>query len=156
MTGYTLTWRFDASPERVFRAWTEPDLLGWFFNPSQPTPEEPVEVDLRVGGTWRQRMIVDDDTAYATGGVYREVDPPRRLAFAFGAVDGWPALDPADLDASPQVAIDLVPDGDGTQMTLTTTFPEGYEPHPYMRQGWIDTVDRLAADLGGRALGEAS
>ncbi|MEO8528678.1 MAG: SRPBCC domain-containing protein [Pseudolysinimonas sp.] len=73
MTGYTLTWHFDVSPERVFRGWTEPELLGWFFNPEQPTPDEPVEVDLRVGGTWSQKMNVDDETRYLTGGVYREV-----------------------------------------------------------------------------------
>ncbi len=149
MTGYTLTWRLDAPPLRVYRAWTEPELLGWFFNPEQPAPGEPVELDLRVGGHWRQRMIVDDHTAYVTGGVYRELEPGRRLVFAFGAVGGWPEIDPADLDAGPQVAIDLEPDGDGTRMTLEMTFPEGYVPHPAMRDGWLMTAGRLAAELGG-------
>lgn len=149
MTGYTLTWRFDAPPARVYRAWTEPELLGWFFNPTQPTPHEPIELDLRVGGHWRQRMIADDDTAYTTGGVYRELQPGRRLAFAFGAVGGWPELDPDDLDAAPQVVIDLSPDGAGTPMTLSMTFPAGYVPHPAMRDGWRQTVDRLASALGG-------
>lgn len=149
MTGYTLTWRFDAAPERVYRAWTEPELLGWFFNPAQPTPDEPIELDLRVGGHWRQRMIVDPGTEYVTGGVYRELDPGRRLAFAFGAVGGWPEIDPDDLDAGPQVVIDLEPDGTGTRMTLTMSFPDGYEPHPAMRDGWQQTVGRLVAELGG-------
>jgi len=149
MSGYTLTWRFDAEPDRVFRGWTEPALLGWFFNPAEPTPEEPIEVDLRVGGTWRQRMIIDGETRYDTGGVYREIVEGERLVFAWGAVGGWPDLDPADLDASPRVEIDLAPDGEGTLMTLSVVFPDGYEPHPYERAGWVETVDRLAADLGG-------
>lgn len=149
MTAFTLTWRFDAAPERVYRCWTEPALLGWFFNPDQPMPSEATEVDLRVGGTWRQAMFVDQDTHYFTGGIYRELVPDRRIVFAWGAVGGWPDIDPDDLDAGPQVAIDLAPDGDGTLLTLTTAFPDGYEPHPYTRQGWIDTVDRLAAELGG-------
>ncbi|MEO8528679.1 MAG: hypothetical protein ABI435_06350 [Pseudolysinimonas sp.] len=34
-------------------------------------------------------------------------------------------------------------------MTLAVSFPEGYVPHPFMRQGWIVTVDRLAAEIGG-------
>ena len=149
MTGYTLTWRFDATPDRVYRAWTEPDLLGWFFNPAQPTPDEPVEVDLRVGGHWRQRMVVDPDTEYVTGGIYRELEPGRRIAFAFGAVGGWPEIDADDLDAGPQVVIDLAPDGAGTLMTLEMSFPEGYQPHPAMRDGWAQTVGRLVDELGG-------
>ena len=29
---FTLTWTFDASPEVVFRSWTDPARLRWFFN----------------------------------------------------------------------------------------------------------------------------
>jgi hypothetical protein len=32
-------------------------------------PSEPIELDLRVSGVWRQRMVVDADTGYYTGGV---------------------------------------------------------------------------------------
>jgi hypothetical protein len=53
---FTLTWTLDASPAEVFRAWTDPEHLGWFYNPNNPVPEEPIELDLRVGGAWRQRM----------------------------------------------------------------------------------------------------
>jgi uncharacterized protein YndB with AHSA1/START domain len=51
---FTLTWTLDASPEVVFRSWTDPARLGWFFNDHQPIPEEPIELDLRVGGQWRR------------------------------------------------------------------------------------------------------
>ena len=149
MTGYTLTWHLDATPDRVFRAWTEPELLGWFFNPAEPTPDEPIEVDLRVGGRWRQRMRVNDELSYDTGGVYREIVPSERLVFAWGAPGGWPDLDPDDLDAGPRVEIDLAADRDGTLMTLTVAFPAGFVPHPYERTGWLETVERLIAQVGG-------
>ena len=29
---FTLTWTLDASPEVVFRSWTDPARLRWFFN----------------------------------------------------------------------------------------------------------------------------
>ena len=74
-------------------AWTDPDQLEWYYNPAQPIPDEPIELDLRVGGVWRQRMVIDEDTAYYTGGVYREIVPGRSLVFAWGATGGWPALD---------------------------------------------------------------
>ena len=35
---FTLTWTLDASPEVVFRSWTDPARLGWFFNDHQPIP----------------------------------------------------------------------------------------------------------------------
>jgi hypothetical protein len=41
--------------------------LHWFYNPDHPTPSEPIELDLRVGGSWRQRMVVDERTAYRRG-----------------------------------------------------------------------------------------
>ena len=61
---FTLTWTLDAPPAEVFRAWTDPAHLGWFFNPEQPIPDDPIEVDLRIGGVWRQRMVLDEQTAY--------------------------------------------------------------------------------------------
>lgn len=67
---FTLTWTLDAPPAKVFQAWTDPDHLDWFYNDDQPKPSEPIEL---VGGAWRQRMLIDESTAYVTGGVYREI-----------------------------------------------------------------------------------
>jgi uncharacterized protein YndB with AHSA1/START domain len=99
---FTLTWTLDAPPETVFGAWTDPARLGWFYNPEQPIPDEPIELDLRVGGAWRQMMVIDEGTSYFTGGVYREIVPNERLVFAWGATDGWPELDLEDLDQAPR------------------------------------------------------
>jgi uncharacterized protein YndB with AHSA1/START domain len=64
---FTLTWKLDAPPETVFDAWTDPARLGWFYNDQQPVPDEPIELDLRVGGEWRQMMVIDEETSYFTG-----------------------------------------------------------------------------------------
>lgn len=148
---FTLTRILDAPPSHVFRAWTDPARLGWFFNPGQPIPDDPIEVDLRVGGTWRQRMVVEDATVYTTGGIYREVDPDERLVFAWGAVDGWPELDPDDLDAGPNVTVSFAPVGDeATRMTVTVSLADSVPDlivHEWLargiREGWSDTIDRL-------------
>jgi uncharacterized protein YndB with AHSA1/START domain len=149
---FTLTWTLDAHPAAVFRAWTDPEHLGWFYNDAQPTPTEPMELDLRVGGAWRQRMIIDEDTDYVTGGVYREIVPDEKLVFAWGATDGWPKLDPARLDDGPLVTV-TIEDIDGrTAMTVHVKLPahlsEDEVPEWWslgIRDGWRDTVDRLAA-----------
>ena len=157
---FTLTWVLDAPPETVFGAWTDPARLGWFYNPEQPIPDEPIELDLRVGGAWRQMMVIDDETSYFTGGVYREIVPNERLVFAWGATDGWPRLDPEDLDQSPQVALHLKQTPSGTKMTLHVELPADLPDDgvpswwPMFRGGMQATVDRLAAELN-RAPAEA-
>ena len=150
---FTLTWILDSPPETVFGAWTDPARLGWFYNPQQPIPDEPIQLDLRVGGAWRQMMLIDDETSYFTGGVYREIVPNERLVFAWGATDGWPQLDPNNLDQSPQVTLSLKQTNSGTKMTLhvelPANLPDDGVPNwwPMFRGGMKDTVDRLAAQL---------
>ena len=150
---FTLIWLLDAQPETVFRAWTDPARLGWFYNDHQPIPDEPIELDLRVGGAWRQMMVVDEETSYFTGGVYREIVANERLVFARGAADGWPQLDLEDLDRSPQVSLRLKQTSSGTKMTvhveLPADMPDDGVPNwwPMFRGGMQDTVDRLVAEL---------
>ena len=151
---FTLTWTLDAPPADVFQAWTDPDHLDWFYNDAQPVPSEPIELDLRVGGVWRQQMVLDETTAYPTGGVYREIVPDERLVFSWGAAGGFPALDPDRLDDSPLVTMTLSRVSGRTEMTVHVAIPatmsdedmpDGWFGH--IQHGWRDTVDRLAAAL---------
>ena len=36
---FTFTWTLDAPAAEVFRAWTEPDRLDWFYNDTMPVPD---------------------------------------------------------------------------------------------------------------------
>ena len=56
----TLRRIYDAPPERVFRAWTQPSTLREWWCPPGWIADE-IELDLRVGGCYRIRMsrIVD-------------------------------------------------------------------------------------------------
>lgn len=148
--GFTLTRTFAAPVDMVFAAWTQPDQLGWFFNPGHRS-DKPVTVDLRIGGAWRQEMIVNDETRYMTGGIFREIEPDKKLVFTWGAVDGWPKIDPDNLELSPQVSILLRPVSGGTQMVFTLELPDQLtEPQTaewmssQMLAGWTMTIDRLA------------
>jgi uncharacterized protein YndB with AHSA1/START domain len=153
---FTLTWTLDAPPAQVFRAWTDPDHLQWYYNDHQPFPTEPIELDLRVGGAWRQRMIIDESTAFVTGGVYREIVRDEKLVFAWGATDGWPELDHDRLDESPLVTVTFSQVGTRTEMTVHVELPASMPRDRVeqwwsmgVREGWRDTVDRLAAELAG-------
>ena len=151
---FTLMWTLDSPPKDVFRAWTDPDHLEWFYNESNPIPSEPIELDLRVGGVWRQRMVIDESTAYVTGGVYREIVPDEKLVFAWGATGGWPELDPDRLDDSPLVTVLLSQVGGRTEMMVHVELPASLSEARVeewlsmgVRDGWRDTVNRLVAEL---------
>jgi len=146
---FTLVRYVDAPPAEVFRAWTDPEQLDWFFNTDQQRPAT-TEVDLRVGGQWRQLMVIDEQTRYVTGGIYREIEPGTRLVFVWGAVDGWPALDPDRLDEAPITTIDFDQAGDGTVMTFRLDLPENPDARllgAAVRTGWSQTIGRLVAQF---------
>jgi uncharacterized protein YndB with AHSA1/START domain len=153
---FTLIRTLDSSPAEVFRAWTDPDRLEWFYNPNMPIPSEPIELDLRIGGVWRQQMVIDESTAYVTGGVYREIVRDEKLVFTWGATDGWPRLDPDRLDDSPLVTVVFGQVDGRTELTVHVELPahlseEGVQEWWSLgiRDGWRDTVDRLVVALAG-------
>jgi uncharacterized protein YndB with AHSA1/START domain len=159
MHEFTLTREIAAPRDTVFAAWTDPAHLAWLFNPEFET-DEPITVDLSVGGEWRQRMIIDESYNYVTGGVYREIVPGERLVFAWGAVDGWPEIDLDNLDATPTATVSLADSSSAdssssesssaaTTMTLDLLVPDEAW-HPAMQAGWSDTIDRLVAALAPR------
>jgi len=150
---FTLTWTLDSPPADVFRAWTDPDQLEWFYNDQQPIPTEPIELDLRIGGIWRQKMVIDHDTAYFTGGVYREIVTDEKLVFTWGATDGWPEIDLERLDDGPLVTVTFAEVDGRTHMSVRVEVPDSliddHKPGWWsmVEQGMRDTVDRLAARL---------
>jgi uncharacterized protein YndB with AHSA1/START domain len=155
---FTLTYTMDVPAAEVFRGWTDPEHLDWFYNDTQPKPNEPIEVDLRVGGAWRQYMVIDEDTSYFTGGIYRDIEPNEKLVFTWGAVGGWPEIDPERLDDCPLVTVTLKESGGRTRMTvhveLPAAFVEGDNPPGFLdhvEAGMRDTIDRLVADVAAHA-----
>jgi uncharacterized protein YndB with AHSA1/START domain len=69
---------FAAPPELVWRALTEPDLVRrwWAGQRGEVTL---VEIDLRVGGSWRYVMTAGEGFEVAFHGEYRELDAPGRI-----------------------------------------------------------------------------
>jgi uncharacterized protein YndB with AHSA1/START domain len=75
---------FNAPAERVFDAWTSPEVLRRWWHAEHHWETTLAEVDLRVGGAVRVVMRdPDKDVEYGGGGQYLEIDPPRRLVFTW-------------------------------------------------------------------------
>ncbi|WP_413318002.1 SRPBCC domain-containing protein [Agrococcus sp. 1P02AA] len=110
---FTITRAFDAPRAAVWRAWTDPAIAAQWWHPHEVvTPPESVEIDLRVGGTYRYVMVAPDGSEYPTGGEYLELREPERLRFSWA--------DPGDAVADAMlITIDLreLPD-DRCEMTF--------------------------------------
>ena len=99
-------------------------------------------------------MVISETTNYITGGVYREIVSDEKLVFTWGAVGGWPELDADRLEDSPLVTVTLTPIGESTEMRVRVELPAGLSEEGVrewlemgIRDGWRQTVDRLAAAL---------
>jgi uncharacterized protein YndB with AHSA1/START domain len=73
---------FDAPREAVFKAITDPSLVGRWWGPKDYTTVVD-KMDVRPGGVWRFLNRGPDGKEYAFNGVYREVIPPERLSYTF-------------------------------------------------------------------------
>jgi uncharacterized protein YndB with AHSA1/START domain len=86
-----ITREFDAPRHLVYRAWTEPELVGrWWSGTRGETTV--AEIDLRVGGAWRCVMVTDDGFEAAFHGEYREIVPNERIV-ATEVYEGMPEVE---------------------------------------------------------------
>ena len=72
----TLSKHYDAPPERVFAAWTEPDRMKRWWGPKGWTIAWS-EADLRPGGAFRYAMRSPEGDEHVVEGTIAEIDPPR-------------------------------------------------------------------------------
>jgi uncharacterized protein YndB with AHSA1/START domain len=71
-----------ASPEKLFQAWTEPDLLCQWMGPGTVQCKE-ASVDLKIGGIYRIHMVSEEGDHIATG-KYIEIEKNKKLLFTWG------------------------------------------------------------------------
>jgi uncharacterized protein YndB with AHSA1/START domain len=147
MTGerdLVLTRLIDAPREKLYRAWTEPELLKQWFAPT-PYTTPSAELDVRVGGANTVVMRSPDGNEIPCSGVYLEVVPNRRLVFTDAYMRAW--------EPSPKpfmtVILTFEDEGDKTRYTARVRHwtTEDRETHEKMgfHQGWGQCADQLAA-----------
>lgn len=83
-----LTRIIDAPREKVYRAWTEANLLKQWFAPL-PFTTPMAELDVRAGGANTIVMRGPDGTEFPNKGVYLEVVPNERLVFTDAFTKAW-------------------------------------------------------------------
>lgn len=84
----TLTCLIDATPDKVFRAWTEPELMKQWFCP-KPWTTPFIETDVRAGGKSLVVMQGPDGQQMPCPGLYLEVVPNEKIVFTDAFRSAW-------------------------------------------------------------------
>jgi glutathione S-transferase len=125
-----------ASPEKVFDALVNPDLIRRWMCPEVLTVAS-IENDPVAGGGFRLVMLEADGRTYPARGIYREIDPPRKLAFSWmweaGALTG----------IETEITIELAPEGEHTLFVMTHAGLPSEAERVSHQGGWTSAINQL-------------
>ena len=127
--------QFNASPEKVWRALTEPQMLMQWMGPSDAFKTPVAETDLRVGGRYHIVMQAPDGEVHDLSGVYREIVPNKKLVYTWA----WKSTP----ERESLVTIELRAAGGGTEFTLRHEQFADEAARDHHNQGWTGCLGRL-------------
>jgi uncharacterized protein YndB with AHSA1/START domain len=144
---------FDAPAGLVFKAWTDPGRIARWWGPKGFTTPF-CKVDLRKGGVFHYCMRSPEGRDYWGKGIYREIVEPERIVFTdvFSDEKG-DTVQPASYGMSPDwpaqslVTVTFVELDGRTELTLHHGVPEDVAERTGARQGWAESLEKLAEYL---------
>jgi uncharacterized protein YndB with AHSA1/START domain len=138
-----LTRVIDAPRDKVYRCWTEAELLKQWFAP-KPWTTPRAELDVRAGGANLVVMADPDGNEYPNPGIYLEVVPNEKLVLTDAYTSGW---EPSD---KPFMTVVLTFEDAGAGKTKYTAVAkhwsvEDREAHEKMgfHEGWALCTSQL-------------
>ncbi len=125
---------FEASRERVFRAWITPEALEHWLRPRGMSMAVR-SLDARVGGSFHFEL--EDGSSMV--GTYLQIVPPEKLVYTWsgGAAQGWETV----------VTLDFLDLGAVTEVVLTHEGLSTPERRAIAEGGWPSLFDALASVL---------
>jgi uncharacterized protein YndB with AHSA1/START domain len=140
--------RLIAAPrEKLYGAWTQPELLKQWFAP-KPWRTPRAELDVRPGGASMIVMAGPDGTEFPSRGVYLEVVPNQRLVFTDAFTEAWQPSEKPFMT----VVLTFVDEGGKTRYTARVLHwsVADREAHEKMgfHEGWGQCTDQLAELVG--------
>jgi uncharacterized protein YndB with AHSA1/START domain len=131
--------RFSSTPEKVFAAFTDAQIVSRWLTPSSDVKLTVLEFDFRVGGRYRFAYRIPTGQIMTVNGMYRVIESPLKIIFSWN-------IEPPDEDAGvkSEVIIRITPDASGSELHIRheqLVVAGAVERH---REGWRGAVDRLA------------
>jgi len=127
-----------AAPERVYRAFLDPDAMAKWLPPHGFTGKVH-EMDARVGGSHRMSFTnFTTGTSHAFGGEYLELVPNERLRYT-------DIFDDPNLPGEMRVTVELRQVSVGTELNVTQDGIPDVIPAEACYLGWQESLAALAA-----------
>lgn len=145
----------DLPAEKIWAAWTQPELLMPWFCP-RPWTTVACEIDLRPGGIFKTVMRSPEGQLFPNLGCYLEVVPDRRLVWTNSLEPGFrptPAETVQDFFYFTGI-VALSPRDSGTvyRACVLHGTPEDCQKHAAMgfHEGWGKALDQLVEFVSSR------
>ena len=132
--------KYEASPERAFAAWADPEAKARWYVDS----DAQLELDFRVGGRERSRGTAPDGSAYSYEALFQDIVPAERIVYTYEML-----LEETRISVSlATVEFTLVGDGD-TRLVFTEqgAFLDGHESPARRAEGMGGLLDALGEEL---------
>ncbi|MBR8740296.1 SRPBCC family protein [Nocardiopsis sp. MG754419] len=140
-----ITRTFDAPRDLVWRALTEPELIGRWFG-LDSTSTDVGDTEVRTGTPWRLVEKAENGESYAFHGVHHDVLEPERIVrtFEFEGVPGHVSLE----------TLTLTEEDGRTGYRVVTLFPSVEDRDGMIASGMesgmaqsLDSLERVARSL---------
>jgi uncharacterized protein YndB with AHSA1/START domain len=153
-TDFVITRTLAAPRELVFQAWTDCHLFARWWGPKGFRVSS-CTVDARPGGLLHYVLRGVDGRVLKGRGIFRDVFPPERivlldaLASEHGEVaEPWAYGMSADWPAETRIELTLSPSDGSTVVTLCSDVFAPPDEAEALREGWEESLDKLAELLG--------
>lgn len=136
---------YDASVERVYRAWTDAALLErWYVPGDEKWSAKIVAHDFRVGGGKRIRFGHPGERFFEDCH-YVDIVPNRRICYAMTIARGDTRITVS------MVTVELTPRGQRCDVRVTDQLAilDGGDSAKDRERGWGETLDKLPSVVGG-------
>ena len=140
---------FDATPERLFDAWTESAQVAQWLCRKDDYKTEHVRFDGYAGGRFHIRNTSPSGDVYDIRGEFREFRPFEKIAFTWGGAKTLASGPVANdmLTDQTLVVVEFVPHGAQTEVVITHYGLATEELRKDHTGGWNICLDNLARFL---------
>jgi len=126
---------YDASPEELFKAFTDPEVLKEWYAPEGLTIPE-ISADVTLGGKHRVVMLAPDGSKHIANGIYKEIIPGKKLVFTWK----WEGMEWGDQSV---VTVEFFPKEGKTEVVLTHEGLPNQQEVEMHTKGWSSCLVRL-------------
>ena len=133
---------YAASPAKVFKAWTDPELVVKWFG-FAPNSLDSASIDLRPGGAWRFRFPGDKESSVGFEGEYLEILADAKLVYSWAHVTEHANGD-REVTPSSQVEVTFLSKGSGTDVRLVHTGISTEDARLGVGGGWDSAFSHMA------------